>query len=283
MGWKKMLVAIDGSESGYHALLESFKLATDHKSWITVASVVPPYKGDLEFVSVGNAKEAMRHPYVEALEKAKKLAEENRALIKAVLEEGDVHDEILDLADAENCELIVMGRKGKNKFERTLVGSSTARVIGFSHQDVLVIPSNATVGWKRILVAVDGSKYSDNAVDRAIDFASAYEGEVKVLSVVDVPSEFYAEAPDAVEKMIEKARGHVDRAIEKAGAANVPAEGFVREGAAHEVILEMASKLDINTIVIASHGKTGLKRMLMGSVTEQVVGFAHCPVLVTKL
>ncbi len=278
-----MLVAIDGSEPGFHALRESFKLATDHKSWITVASVIPPYKGDLEFVSVGNAKEAMRHPYVEALDEAKKIAEEERVLVKAVLEEGDVHDEILELADAENCELIVMGRKGKNKLERTLVGSSTARVIGYSHQDVLVIPCDATVGWKRMLVAIDGSKYSENAVDRAIDFATAYEGEIKVVSVVDVPSEFYAEAPEIVEKMGVKARNLVDSAVEKAKAAGVPAEGFVREGAAHMVILDMAEELEINTIVISSHGKTGLKRLLMGSVTEQVVGFAHCPVLVTKL
>jgi nucleotide-binding universal stress UspA family protein len=283
MGSNKMLVAIDGSEAGYHALLESFKLATNHKSWITVTSVVPPYQGDLEFVAVGDAKDALKQSHLEALAWAEQMAKENRVLIKTVLEEGKVYEEILDRAEAENAELIVMGRRGKNRFERTLIGSATARVIGYSQRDVLVIPPEAVVGWKRILVAVDGSKYSDNAVDRAIDFAKGYEGTLNVLSVANIPQEFHGETSVVVAKMMENSRRYVDDAVSKAEAQGVPVEGLVKEGPPYQIILDTASELGAETIVIASHGKTGLKRLLMGSVTEHVVGFAHCPVLVTKI
>ena len=138
--YKKLLVPIDGSESSIHALKESFKLAVNEGSWITVVSVVPPYTGDLDLVAVGNVLASIRKPCEDALSNAEKIAKAEGALIKTVCEEGDVHERILDLADAENCDLIVMGRRGLRRLERALVGSVTARVIGYGHKDVLVVP-----------------------------------------------------------------------------------------------------------------------------------------------
>ena len=106
----------------------------------------------------------------------------------------------------KNCDLIVMGRKGRHRIERALVGSVTARVIGHSRKDVLVVPDKTAIGWKTILLATDGSIYSKAAADKAIDLAKFYGGKLKVVSGVDVPSEFYAEAPDAVEDLTKKGR-----------------------------------------------------------------------------
>lgn len=277
-----MLVAIDGSESSMHALKESFKLARNEKSWITVVSVVPEYKGDLDLVAVGNVMASMRKPCEDALHKAEELAKAEGALIKTVCEEGEAYERIIDLAEAENCELIVMGRRGMSRLERVLVGSVTARVIGHSHIDVLVVPSTTEIGWKKILLATDGSKYSKAAAERAIDFAGEYGGELRAVSVVDVPAEFYGEAPDAVEDLINKAKGYVEDVKRQAEAAGIKAETFVREREAYKAILDLAKELNVNTIVMGSHGRTGLKRLLMGSVTEKVIGYASCPVLVVK-
>lgn len=279
---KKMLVAIDGSESSMHALKESFKLARNEKSWITVVSVVPEYKGDLDLVAVGNIMASMRKSSEDALHKARELAKAEGALIKTVCEEGEAYERIIDLAEAENCELIVMGRRGLSRLERVLMGSVTARVIGHSPIDVLVVPRDASIGWDKILVAVDGSKYSKSATERAIDFAAAYGGELKVLSIVDVPAEFYGESPDAVENLINKAKTYVEEVKKQAEAAGVKAETLVREGEAYKMILDVAEDLSVSTIVMGSHGRTGLKRLLMGSVTEKVIGYAHCPVLIVK-
>jgi nucleotide-binding universal stress UspA family protein len=54
----------------------------------------------------------------------------------------------------------------------------------------------------------------------------------------------------------------------------------VREGEAYRVITELAGKEKFGVIVMGSHGRTGLKRLLMGSVTEKVIGYAPCPVLI---
>jgi nucleotide-binding universal stress UspA family protein len=279
--YRKILVAIDGSESSKHALRESFKLATDEKCWVTVVSVIPTYEGDAA-VWINNVKEAMAKPCELALSEAENMAKKERVLIKTVCEEGEIYERIVDLADAENSDLIVMGRKGTAGLQKTLVGSVTARVIGHSQRDVLVVPNDTSIGWKSILFATDGSKYSENAANKAIDFAKSYGSEIKVISVVDVTEEFMARAPGAVEDLVKKAKEIVEDVRKNASSEGIKAEGIVREGDAYKVIVNIAKKQKANAVIMGSHGRTGLKRLLMGSVTERVIGHAPCPVLVVK-
>jgi nucleotide-binding universal stress UspA family protein len=281
--YRKILVAIDGSESSKHALTESFKLATDEKSWITVVSVTPQYEGDLGAVWINNVKEAMKRPCQVALSEAENMAKKERVLIKTVCEEGEIYERIVDLADAENCDLIVMGRKGTAGLQKTLVGSVTARVIGHSQRDVLVVPAGASIGWKSILFATDGSKYSENAANKAIDLAKSYGSEMKAISVVDVTEEFMARAPGAVEDLVKKAKEIVEDIKKKASSEGIKTEGIVREGEAYKIIVNVAKKQKVNAVIMGSHGRTGLKRLLMGSVTERVIGHATCPILVVKV
>jgi len=280
--YRKILVAIDGSESSKHALRESFKLATDEKSWVTVVSVIPRYEGDLGATWISNVREAMKKPCQIALSEAENMAKKERVLIKTVCEEGEIYERIVDLADAENSDLIVMGRKGMSKLSKALVGSVTARVIGHSQKDVLVVPEGTSIGWKNIVFATDGSKYSEAATNKVIDFAKSYGSEIKAVSVVDVTEEFMARAPGAVEDLVKKAKEIVEDVRKKASSEGINAEGIVREGDAYKVIVNIAKKQEANAIMMGSHGRTGLRRLLMGSVTERVIGNAPCPVLIVK-
>ena len=280
--YRKILVAVDSSESGTNALHQAFKLANDEKCWITVTSVVPPYEGEIELVGVQDIRAALRKPCDEALAEVEKIAKTERMLVKTVCEEGEVHERIVDLADAENCDVIVMGRRGLRRIARALIGSVTARVIGHTQRDVLVVPLGTVVGWKKIVFATDGSKYSAQAAERAISFAKSYGGELRVISVVDVPTEFYAEAPQAVDDLVRKAKGYVADVKKQAEAAGVKAETFVGEAEADEAITNLAKEQNADMIIIGSHGRTGLRRLLMGSVAEKVIGYAPCPVLVVK-
>ncbi|MBI4690875.1 MAG: universal stress protein [Nitrospirae bacterium] len=280
--YKKILVAFDGSESSKNALLQAFKLANDEECWITVVSVIPPYTGDLDLVAVGNIMRSLRKPCEDALAEAEKIAKAERVLIKTVCEEGEIYERIVDLSDAENCDVIVMGQRGLGRLERAFVGSVTARVIGHSQRDVLVVPKNTVIGWKKILFATDGSKYSNAAMEKAIDFAKSYGGELKAISVVDVPAEFYAEAPKVVEDLTAKAKEFVANVKKKAEVSNIKTTTFIGEGDAYKVITDLAGNEKADIIVMGSHGRTGLRRLLMGSVAEKVIGYAPCPVLVVK-
>jgi len=280
--YRKILVAVDGSESSRNALRQAFRLAVDEKCWITVTSVIQPLTGDLDLTGVKDIHASLAKPCEEALAEAQRMAEHERMLIKTVCEEGETYERIVDLADGSNSDVIVMGRRGVHRFERALIGNVTARVIGHTQRDVLVVPGDATLGWGKILVGTDGSRYSKVAIDKAIDFAKAYGSELLVLSVVDVPAEFYAEAPQAVEDMVRKAKEYTSAVKQKAGDAGVKAESYVGEAEAWEAVVKLARDQNVNMIVVGSHGRTGLRRLLMGSVTEKVIGNAPCPVLVVK-
>lgn len=144
------------------------------------------------------------------------------------------------------------------------------------------MPGGTTVEWENILLATDGSKDSEIAANKAIDFAKSYGGNLKVISVVDVPSEFYGEAHGIVEDLIKKAKTYSENVKKQAEAPGIKTETFIREREAYQAITDIAKEQNINTIVMGSHGRTGLKRLLMGSVTEKVIGYSPCPVLVVK-
>lgn len=280
--YKKILVAFDGSQSSENALLESFKLAAEEKCWITVATVVPEYRGDLDLTGVTDVHNTLLRQGEELLSRAASLAQREGALIKTVLEEGEIYERLVDLAEAENCGVVIVGRRGRSSLERALVGSVAARVIGHSQRDVLVVPTGTKIGWRNILLATDGSKYSAFATEKAIDFAKSYGGTLTAVSVVDVPDELFAEAPSLVDDLVNKAKGYVDTVRRKAEEMGVPTQTLVKEGESFRSVIKLAAEGNIDMIVMGSHGRTGLKRLLMGSVTEKVIGHAPCPVLIAK-
>lgn len=276
----KILVAVDGSDASLHALQETFGLT---RSWITVVSVIPPYEGDLRLVGVRNIQDLMRQPCEVALAKAAKMAEAEGAFIKTVCEVGEPHKSIADLAEGENCDLIVMGVRGQSLVQHALLGSITARVIGYSQKDILVVPQGAAIGWDKMLLATDGSKHSRAAAERALDLAEAYGAELVAVSVQDLPASIYGVAPELAESMIQKQKGFVDEIKKLAEARQIRCTGLVREGEAHQVVLTLAQEHKARLIVMGSHGRTGIRRLLMGSVTERVICHSGCPVLVVKI
>lgn len=280
--YRKILVAFDGSDSSRNALLQAIKLAKTEKSWIKVVAVVPEYDGDIELIGVSNIQDVITGPGEKLLAQARDISASEGASIITNLEQGEAYDRIVDVASAENCDIIVMGRRGHSRLERALMGGVTARVIGLTDRDVLVVARDANVGWKNILLPTDGSRFCASAVERAIDFAKSYGGDLTAVSVVDVTEEFHTQAPEAVERLVKKARAVLEEVRKKAEAAGVKVETSVREGEVYEVITGLAREKGANVIVMGSHGRTGLKRLLMGSVTEKVIGHAPCPVLVTR-
>jgi nucleotide-binding universal stress UspA family protein len=275
--YKKLLVAMDTSETSLHAFKESLRIS---KEDILVLAVAPPYSGDLRVMGASDITQLLREPCEVALNQAMAMAEDEGAEIRPVCVMGEAYETIVDVAEDEGRDLIVMGAKGA-KF---LVGSTTARVIGFSSQDVLLIPEKVAVNWERILLATDGSEHSRKATAKALDLVQFSGGTLKVVSVLEISPHIYAVAPELTQEKIKLPKQYVEEVKEQATSRGIMAEGFVREAeSADEIIIELARDKNIDLIVMGSHGRTGLKRLLMGSVTERVIGHAPCPVLVVKL
>ncbi|OGP58601.1 MAG: hypothetical protein A2V65_09305 [Deltaproteobacteria bacterium RBG_13_49_15] len=279
--FNKILVGVDGSASSLHALRQILRFSHGEKIPSIAASVVPPYEGDLRLVGVQDIKAVLRQPCEKALEITNREANKEGLSIQTVCLEGKPHEELLDFALENGCDLIVLGTRGES-FEKYLLGSVTARVIGYSLVDVLVIPFGATIGWQNILCPVDGSAGSGKAAHRAIQIAETYGATLKILSATNLPIESYADAQKLMESMVKEAGEYVQEIQTQAAQKGIKALGIVREGDASEAILSLARTDKVELIAIGSHGKSGLKRLLMGSVAERVVGNAPCPVLVVK-
>ncbi|MCA1961221.1 MAG: universal stress protein [Desulfomonile sp.] len=281
---RSILVPVDGSESSIHALKQVLPLARAERSVIRAISVVPPYQGELRLVGVKqHVSDLLSDPYRRALELANEAAEAAGAAIYTILDEGEPHEKIVEAAEAHGCELIVMGVRGHNPAEEFLMGSITQRVIGYSHTDVLVVPVETELRIGNLLVAVDGSEAGDRAVRLGFDFQRCYGSRLEMISVADVPSHLYGIAPEAAGEMVGTTRQYLERVKSMPKESGFVAEYILVEGNPAQSIVETAQKHNSGLIIMGSHGRTGLKRLLMGSVTERVVGRAPCPVLVARI
>lgn len=277
--YNRLLVGVDGSEASLHALQEAFKLST---SWVTVVAVAPFYEGDLRLLGVPRSDRLIREPCETALAQAQELADKAGTLIRPRCERGEPHERIVQLADTGSRDLIVLGARGHSFLENLLVGSVTRRVIGFTGKDVLVVPAGGTIDWERLLVATDGSIRSRIAADRALELAQSYGSELLVISVQDFPAGIRGVAPRDRLELLKICENQVAEVVNRAQALKIKAEGIIMEGQAYSAIVEVAQEYRASLIVMGSHGKTGLSRLLMGRVAERVIGQAPCPVLVVK-
>ncbi|MBA3858328.1 MAG: universal stress protein [Cyanobacteria bacterium PR.3.49] len=144
-----------------------------------------------------------------------------------------------------------------------------------------------------ILVAIDDSSFSDAAVDSVSERSWPEGSRFKLLSVVEPFHPEYAGwhtnympvAVEAQKELVEAAKSLVNERVKKLtevfGSQSVTAE--VREGYVTDTILEAAKDWPADLIVVGSHGRTGITRLLLGSVSEAVVSQAPCSVEIVKM
>jgi len=137
--------------------------------------------------------------------------------------------------------------------------------------------------YKKIMVGYDGTKFSDCALKEAISLAKGSGAKLLLVSAPEINIELQAMAPEANKIMEEKARTDLDLAAAKVKKAGLTCEKkIVIAASTQEALVETAKKSKVDLIVLGTHGRTGLVRLLMGSTTARVIGHAHCNVLVAR-
>jgi len=180
------------------------------------------------------------------------------------------YEGIIEEVETDRPGLIVMGRKGSTRLSRLLMGSVTERVIGLSGCSVLIVPHNAVLNVKRILLAHDGSEYGEAAWREVIHLAKLAKSEVVAVSVA---------RDDRREIDCKMVLQHLEASAERHG---IPLQSVFLKGRPFEKIIEAAKEEQVGLVVMGSHGRTGFARFFMGSVAERVIGTVGCPVLVVK-
>lgn len=141
---------------------------------------------------------------------------------------------------------------------------------------------------KKILVPTDGSKYAEKSLNHALVIANASGAEIIALSVIEngfslsLPAnESLNDINDLLHDETKQNLKNVDRIKEESGLdANISYK--IEEGSPAKAILKVADEEDIDLIVIASSGKTGFDKIIMGSVADKVVNNAKCSVLLIR-
>jgi nucleotide-binding universal stress UspA family protein len=269
--WQKLLVCTDGSSEAKHVVSEALALAAACGARVyvqRVIEIVPEFEAvapDLRCQVEIEVREEMQAVKAEA-------AELGVAVERLVCHSQLTHAAIVAEAEKIEADVIVMGRTGRTGLSRLLMGSVTARVIGHSPINVLVVPQGASLGFARLLVASDGSPHSAAAFLEALALAGS-PGVVQL----------FALSAAREEGEIIEARKIIEQLLAAANQAGLPLQGISPEGQQpDDAIVQAALRNGVDLIIMGSHGRTGLSRLLMGSVTERVIGQAPCPVLVVK-
>jgi hypothetical protein len=285
---ERILLATDGSEFSEGAIREAIQLAKRCGSKLTAIQVIET-NPEFETTAPGaleKMEQAVRSHLISVQERAKK---EGVACEIAVHEGEDSYKYITNEASEQKSTMIVMGRRGRKGFRRLVLGGTTAWTIGHSPCSVMVVPRAADVEFKSIVVATDGSKWSVAAASEAIGIAKRNGAKLTTVAVVpaelamptDIDFATIAREKFADQEMhtAEKNAKAVKDAAQKEG---VDAQAFVMSGKPADAIMEIAKDQKADLVVVGSHGRTGLDRLLMGSVAERVIVLSASAVLVVK-
>lgn len=213
---------------------------------------------------------------------------------EAVVRDVAAAPAILNYADDNDIDLIALGTHGRRGVKRLLLGSVAEEVVRHSDRAVLTVRGHETEKDRggpsidQILVPVDFSQFSRQALRTARELAAVYDARIDALHVVEekLHPAFYVggvkSIRDVAPDIESKAQDRLDEFVEATLGPDVETATHVVLGKPAPAISSFVETHGIDLVSIATHGQSGLERFLLGSVTEKVVRHVGCPVLTLK-
>lgn len=287
--YNSMLVPTDGSEHASRAaehagyLAELFDATVHGLSVVDVQAAAGAFNaGGLDESYIARL-EADGERAVEAVE----AAVEGTAPVRTAVVRGRPDEAILDYADENGIDLVVMGTHGRTGLTRYVAGSVTERVLRLADVPVVTIRTveerAARSEYEEVLVPTDGSEYAEMSVDHGLAVAEAADARVHAVNVVDLGSMTasvpYTLPDDVIVRMEADGETETEQVASRARERGLDAVTDVRRGAAARTLLDYVDQEDIDLVSMGTAGRTGLDRYLLGSTTEQLVRRSDAPVL----
>ncbi|MEZ4570128.1 MAG: universal stress protein [Thermomicrobiales bacterium] len=205
--------------------------------------------------------------------------------VSTIVLRGQPARRLVEYVDDLDDSLVVMSSHGRSGFRQLLLGSVTARVVQVSSAPVIVVRASEEGSdiqipkqIRRVLVPLDGSAFAEHALHAVYELVTRKDVEihlVRVPEVVAYPSTMYGAASyETVDTYMQAMRTESEEYLVRKSEELKEHQGSVswevRDGATSTAILEAAKDFNADLIAIASHGRTGFRRFLLGSVAEQV-------------
>jgi len=295
--FQKILVPLDGSELAERALEPALTLARAAGGELLLLSI--PFLKHMFVEERAGMGMLLPHQSIEATRKElsaylQRLTETrapSEVVMKSRIGYGDEASVIVDTAVTEEIDLIVMSTHGFTGFSRWFLGSVTEKVLRSAPCPVLVIRDARP--FSHVLITLDGSPLSEQALAPGFALASCYDAAVTLLQVKQ--EEF---APNLIKQVEKHEQGLGDLAGDD---INFQAEYYLKRlaeehhhlskqevqtmavtGPVATEILETIEAEAVDLLVMSTHGRTGLRRWVYGSITEKVMRQANCSMLIIR-
>lgn len=293
--WQNIIVGVDlGAES--RAVAVEALCAMKHANRIRAISVVPgpestdaaPQQPGEGPVSLGESDTAkyLGNLYKEALVKLQERASHScpNASFETRLAYGTVYERLLEAAEEIDADVAVVGLPSTEGRDTRMLGRTPARLIGFCGCDVLAVPYGGSLNLARVLVAVDGSAHAKKAAEKARALVRESGGVLHTLSVMSTRDRHITSlaGKEGLDESVAEAESQANIEANTAKDEGIEAHPHAAKGKAYLKIVEQAKEVDAGLIVMGSHGRTGIMRLLLGSVAQRVLEATDRPVLVVR-
>jgi nucleotide-binding universal stress UspA family protein len=285
--FRKILVPLDGSQLSQRALDPA--LALSHKTGAELLLVRVPTADTLSFAVSEAKQQELSQEALQYLETIRKSNEHLQLNLRTQVLDGDVASAIVDTARGEQADLIVMSTHGYSGLTRWVLGSVTEKVLRSAPCPVMAI--RATRQPQRILITLDGSPLSEHAIEPGLSLAQILQAEVTLLRCVpqilvdgELDEHERGLSRRMQEELIDEAEEYLHTLCrsDEASRSGVMIKTTVRIGRPADNILEYVETYGVDLISMATHGRTGLKRWVYGSVTAKVLRSVNCSMLVIR-
>ncbi|NND32489.1 MAG: universal stress protein [Saprospiraceae bacterium] len=262
---ERILLASDFSDSSENVLGNAIEFGKIFQSEVIPIHILPD---NVDKKVKTFLQEAATNKLNQTVEKIKN---EGLAVRNPLLEFGSPSEIITQTAVAVNANLIIVGAGERENGVKFPLGTTTTRIIQKSEKPVFVVKKDKPLNVQHILCPVDFSDTSKQALKNAITIAHRFKAELTILAVSET------EGPPWTST--EKAFGHF---LEKLNLSGLSWHKEIRAGQAAEEILKIIPAKMIDLLVMGTVGRTGLSRLIMGSVTEKVVREVPCSFITMK-
>jgi len=283
MPFTKILCPIDFSKGSEQAVRHATRLAEAFRAELVLIHVYQPA------AFVGGEIAVGAEMFQGIVDDARQFLDEAVRKIEyrpvsGVMATGTPWVEITKLLEGQPFDLCVIGTHGRTGLRRFLLGSVAENVVRHAPCAVLTVhPDDEPKPFRHVLCPTDFSASADLALDTAVALLAS-GGRIDLLNVIEAPVTYSGEVPivdfgDGLDKQslaeLAKRRARIE------GKAEVTAHSRIGY-AGGQILAALDDDKSFDLVVMGSHGRTGVARVLLGSVAEKTVRHAHCPVLVTK-
>jgi nucleotide-binding universal stress UspA family protein len=295
--YTRMLIPLDGSKVAEQVLPYARFLAKALAIPVELLEVVDPEA--LALLSNPRQGRYVDTVLAEGIENSKNYLEAigrsfQGAKVKSLVEKGKAEDVVIEKAAADKNTLIVMATHGRSGIQRWLLGSVADKVLHGATNHVLLVRANdggktdGEAALKTVIVPLDGSTLAEQVLPYVVELAKKVKLELVLMRAYALPPAISAEdygfySADLLDHLEAEARDYLAEkmnGVKQKGVENVTS--VVNTGYGAEEIITLGRHTPDNFIAMSTHGRSGIQRWVLGSVTDRVVRHSGDPVLIVR-